>query len=265
MAIKKKKQASLVVALNLVAEGYGQGFVSAGSTGAVLAGATLIIKRLDGILRPALAPILPTATNQQVLLIDCGANVDCKPEYLAQFAVMGSAYMQAIMGVQDPRVAMINNGAEEGKGNELAKAAYPLLKTMPVHFVGNVEGRDILAGDVDVAVADGFVGNAVLKSIEGTGGLIFDMLKQELSASLRNKIGAAILMPAFRALKKKMDYTEYGGAPMLGLREAVVKAHGSSNAKAYCQALKQAYGMCQKGVVKLIQDKLSGVTSDLQL
>ncbi len=205
-AIKKMKESSLVKALQLTAEGYGQGFISAGSTGAVLAGATLIIKRMEGIYRPALAPVLPTAGgNGKVLLIDCGANVDCKPDYLAQFAVMGSVYMQTVFGIENPKVALINNGAEESKGNELAKQSYQLIKNMPVNFQGNVEGRDIVSGEIDVAVADGFVGNVVLKTMEGFALAMFSMLKSEMTANLRSKIGAALLLPALKKFKKKMD------------------------------------------------------------
>ncbi len=239
MAIKRKKESSLVRALNCVADGEASCMVSAGSTGAVLAGATLLVRRLKGVKRPALAPILPTKDGC-VLLIDCGANVDCKPSYLQQFAVMGSAYMQHVMGVSSPRVGLINNGAEAEKGNDLTKAAYPLLQNTPVNFAGNCEARDILSGQYDVLVCDGFAGNIVLKYTEGVAAVLIDMLKEELTADLPSKLGAAIAKPAFRRFKKRMDYTEYGGAPLLGINGGIIKAHGSSNAKAFSAALRQA-------------------------
>ena len=240
VAIKRKKESSLVKALQIAAEKKADCFISAGSTGAVLAGATLIVKRIPGIKRPALAPILPTLKGP-VMLIDCGANVDCKPEYLEQFALMGSAYMSDVLGIENPRVALINNGAEEGKGNELTKAAYQLLKELPgINFVGNCEGRDVMSGDFDVLVCDGFVGNTVLKSLEGTAEALLKMLKGELMSRKRSKFGALFCRNAFRTLKKKLDYTEYGGAPMLGINGGIIKAHGSSDARAICSAIGQA-------------------------
>ena len=263
LAVRRSKDSSIVKGLELVAKGEADGFVSAGSTGAVLAGATLIVKRLDGVLRPALAPVLPTAKGG-MLLIDCGANVDCKPDYLAQFAVMGSIYMEKVIKVKNPRVAIINNGAEEGKGNDLVKAAAPLIASMPVRYVGNVEGRELTAGDVDVAVCDGFVGNVVLKLMEGFAKTLFSMIKQELTSSTRAKMGAALLMPSLKSFKKKMDYTEYGGAPLLGVNGAVVKAHGSSNQKAYYHAVRQAYEMVKYGVHEMIKQEIGHAVSKLQ-
>jgi glycerol-3-phosphate acyltransferase PlsX len=239
-AIKQKKDSSLVAALNAVASGKAGCMVSAGSTGAVLAGATLIVRRVKGVKRPGLAPVLPTTTGC-VLLIDCGANVDSKPVYLQQFAVMGTAYMRHVLHVASPRVGLLNNGAEEGKGNELTKEVYPLLKEQtPVNFIGNCEARDALSGVFDVVVADGFAGNVLLKSTEGTAAFIMGLLKHELMEGMRTKLGAALAKPAFAQLKKKMDYTEYGGAPLLGINGGIIKAHGSSNAKAFAAALRQA-------------------------
>ena len=240
VAIKRKKESSLVKALRAVADGEADAIVSAGSTGAVLAGATLIVKRIKGILRPGLAPILPSEKGP-FMLIDCGANVDCKPEYLQQFAIMGSAYMSKVMGIENPRVGLINNGAESKKGNELTKAAYSLLKENPnIIFTGNCEAREIMSGDYDVVVCDGFVGNAILKAMEGTIAALLSMLKTELMSSTITKLGAAMSKSAFRTLKAKMDYREYGGAPLLGIRSGIIKAHGSSNARAIYSAVEQA-------------------------
>lgn len=240
VAIKRKKESSLVKALYITAEKRADCFISAGSTGAVLAGATLIVKRIPGIKRPALAPILPTLKGP-VMLIDCGANVDCKAEYLEQFALMGSAYMADVLAIKNPRVGLINNGAEEGKGNELTKEAYQLLKALPgINFVGNCEGREVMSGNYDVLVCDGFVGNAVLKSLEGTAEAILKMIKSELMSRKRSKFGAMFCRKSFRALKKKLDYTEYGGAAMLGINGGIIKAHGSSDARAICSAIEQA-------------------------
>ncbi|MBQ6693044.1 MAG: phosphate acyltransferase PlsX, partial [Clostridia bacterium] len=214
--------------------------VSAGSTGALLTGATLIVRRIKGVKRPALASLLPTRTGGWLMLIDCGANADCKPQYLQQFAVMASAYMQGVMGIKSPRVGLLNNGAEAEKGNELTKAVYPLLEEAPVNFVGNCEAREILSGDYDVLVCDGFSGNVVLKYTEGLSATILAMLKDELMADTKSKIGALLAKPAFRRMKKKMDYTEVGGAPLLGINGCVIKAHGSSDAKAFSSAVMQA-------------------------
>ncbi len=248
LAIKRKKDSSLVKALSAVANGEADCVVSAGSTGALLAGATFLVRRIKGVKRPALAPLLPTRTGGQMMLIDCGANADCKPSYLQQFAVMGSAYMKGVLGMESPRVALLSNGAEAEKGNELTKAAYPLLAAAPVNFVGNCEARDILSGGHDVLVCDGFSGNVVLKYTEGLSGTILAMLKDELMADTRAKLGAALAKPAFRRMKKKMDYTEQGGAPLLGVNGGVIKAHGSSDAKAFCSAVMQARRFTQADV-----------------
>lgn len=259
MAVRRKKDSSVVKALRALADGQGDGFVSAGSTGAVLAGATLIVKRIPGILRPALAPVLPSKTGRGVLLIDCGANVDCKPQYLAQFGVMGSVYMEKVMGTDSPKVALINNGAEEHKGNDLTQKAHQMLKRMPIRFTGNVEARDIVSGDADVAVADGFVGNVVLKFMEGFASTLMGMLKTEMTSTLRAKMGAALMMPSLKNFKKKMDYTEYGGAPLLGVNKAIVKAHGSSNGKAFYHAIRQCRQMCTGGVVDIIREEIQAL------
>ncbi len=261
-AIRKKRNSSLVKGLELLRDGQGDAFITAGSTGATIAGATLIVKRLPGVKRPALAPLLPTQAGSKALLIDCGANAECRPSYLAQFALMGSIYMENVEGVKNPRVGLINNGAEAEKGTELTKAAYKRIQEMPVNFKGNAEGRDLVSGDYDVLVSDGFTGNIVLKFMEGLGSALFSMLKTELSGSLRTKIGAAIAMPAFRRFKKSMDYTEYGGALLLGVRGGVIKAHGSSNAKAIQSTLRQAAGFIRGDVVNVIKQEISKVAMD---
>lgn len=256
MAVRQKKDSPIVKGMLALREGKADGFVSAGSTGAVLAGGMFRLGRIDGIDRPALAPLMPNGKGF-FLLIDCGANVDCKPEYLQQFAVMGDAYMRCVQGVKEPRVALLNIGAEAEKGNQLVKDAYPLLEQAPVRFVGNVEGRDVAADLADVIVADGFAGNLVLKSMEGTAAMLLGMMKEELMASTRSKIGALLAKPAFKKLKKRMDYTEVGGAPLLGVKGAVVKAHGSSNAHAIACAIRQAVAMHRQGVAPAIENALT--------
>ena len=251
LAIRKKKDSSMVRAVEAVAQKEADCVLSAGSTGALLTGATLIIKRIKGVKRPALATVMPTV-DSCTLLLDCGANTDCKSEYLVQFAMMGTAYMKRVLGVENPRVGLLNNGAEEEKGNELTKQTYQLLKNAPVHFTGNCEGRDVLGGEFDVVVCDGFDGNIVLKSTEGAAVLIMDLLKQGLMSSMRTKIGAAICKPAFRLLKKKLDYTEYGGAPLLGVNGGVIKAHGSSNGKSFRSAILQAEKLVSSNVTELL-------------
>lgn len=258
VAIKRKKNSSLVKALELVASKEADAFVSAGSTGAVLAGATLIVRRIKGVKRPALAPVMPTVKGP-VLLIDCGANVDCKPSYLQQFAVMGSAYMKKVCGTDAPRVGLINNGAEAEKGNELTKSAYKLLENTDINFVGNCEARYTMTGDYDVLVCDGFVGNAVLKCTEGVARSIMSIIKQELMASPITKLGALISKSGFKRVKKRMDYTEYGGAPLLGINGCIIKAHGSSNAKAITSAIGQARSYCIGDVTAAIQSGIEAL------
>lgn len=251
-AIKTKKDASMVRGLTALSEGQYDIFISAGNTGAVLAGGILIVRRMKGIKRPALAPMLPTKTGKGVLLIDCGANVDCRPEHLTQFALMGSAYMKNVMHVQDPAIGLVNNGAEAEKGNELTKACYELFETLPIHFAGNCEARDALSGNFDVIVCDGFVGNVILKLTEGVAEALSFMLKEEFQLNLRSKIGAVISMPALKRFKSKMDYTDYGGAPLLGVSKGIIKAHGSSNAKAFKSAIRQARNFVNGQVIDVI-------------
>lgn len=259
LAIRKKKDSSLVRALNDVASGEADCIVSAGNTGALLTGATLIVKRLPGVKRPALAAPIPNIKGGRAVLIDSGANTDCKPEYLQQFAIMGAAYAEKVLGVESPRVGLLNNGAEEEKGNELTKAAHQLLKQTPVNFTGNCEARDALSGEFDVIVADGFDGNVLLKGIEGTAGAMMSMLKTSLYSSLRTKIGALLAKPAFRTLKKTLDYTEEGGAPLLGVKGGVIKAHGSSNAKAFAGAIRQAERLVNGNVGEIIAESVAAL------
>jgi len=259
LAIRKKKDSSLVRALNDVASREADCIVSAGNTGALLTGATLIVKRLPGVKRPALAAPIPNIKGGRAVLIDSGANTDCKPEYLQQFAIMGAAYAEKVMGVKAPRVGLLNNGAEEEKGNELTKAAHQLLKQIPVNFTGNCEARDALFGEFDVIVADGFDGNVLLKGIEGTAGAMMSMLKTSLYSSLRTKIGALLAKPAFRTLKKTLDYTEEGGAPLLGVKGGIIKAHGSSNAKAFSGAIRQAERLVNGNVGEIIAESLAAL------
>ena len=240
MAIRKKKDSSIVKALNLVKDGECEAVISAGSTGAFLAGCTFIISRIKGVERPALAPIMP-ARHGKFMVVDVGANVDCKPQYLVQFAHMGKIYYEAMFNTENTSVGLVNIGAEEEKGNELTKAAYKLLKEQDFNFVGNVEPREIPAGDVNVLVTDGFVGNTVLKMYEGSASNILGMVKDEImSSSLLSKLGAALLKPVFKNLKVKFDYKEVGGAPFLGVDGICIKAHGSSDGKAFKNAIKQA-------------------------
>jgi len=261
-AIKTKKDSSLVRALKAVSDGEADAFISAGNTGAVLAGATMIIRRIPGVRRPALAPVMPTGKGNPVLLIDCGANAECKPDYLAQFGVIGSLYMSRVFGVQNPRVGLISNGAEAEKGNELTKAAYALMREMPIDFAGNVEARYVHSGDIDVAVCDGFVGNVVLKLTEGLAATLFGMMKQEFVRDLRSKLGALLLKPAFGRIKKLMDYTEYGGAPFLGVNGCVIKAHGTSGAKEISLAIVQARDMVNAGMVDAIKSGIAELGLD---
>lgn len=256
MAVRQKKESAVVKGMLAVRDGLADGFVSAGSTGATLAGGMFRLGRINGVERPALAPLLPNGKGF-FCLIDCGANVDCLPQYLPQFGVMGSAYMRCVRGVEKPRVGLVNIGAEAEKGNALSKAAYPLMEKAPFHFVGNIEGRDITADLADVVVSDGFSGNLILKFMEGVAGTLLGMVKRELLADTRGKIGALISKPAFGRIKKAMDYTEVGGAPLLGVKGVVVKAHGSSNAHAIACAVGQAALMARKGLVQAIEKEIT--------
>jgi fatty acid/phospholipid synthesis protein PlsX len=245
VAIRTKKNSSLVRACERVKEDEKCiGMVSAGSTGAVLTGATLKIGRIRGISRPALAPLLPTVNGSHVLLCDCGANVDCKSNMLYQFAMMGKAYMQSVCNIENPRIGLLCNGTEDKKGNELTHETFALLKAdKSFNFVGNMEARELLSGDYDVVVCDGFDGNIALKSAEGTAKMMMKLLKNEMMSSFKNKIGAALLKKSFMNVKNLMDYNKSGGAVFLGVIKPVVKAHGASRAESICGSILQVLEM----------------------
>ena len=252
-AVRQKKDSSMVRAAQAVAQGEADCFLSGGSSGAVLTAGTLIIRRIKGIQRPALATLIPNMQGGYTMLVDSGANADCKSAYLVQFAHMGAAYMQRVMGVEDPRIGLLNNGAEAEKGNELTKETYALLEQEPgIRFAGNAEARELMSGDFDVLVADGFSGNVLLKGTEGAAKAITAMLKTELMGTLRGMLGGAIAKPAFAALKKRMDYKEVGGAPLLGVNGGVIKAHGSSDGWAFKNAILQGEKLVRGSVTEQI-------------
>lgn len=255
MAIRKKKDSSLVKALNLVKEGECEAIISGGSTGAFLAGCTFIVERIKGVERPALAPIMP-GRNGKFMIVDVGANVDCKPQYLIQFAHMGKIYYEGMFNTKNTSIGLINIGAEEEKGNELTKATYKLLKEENFNFVGNVEPRDIPKGEVNVLVADGFVGNTALKMYEGSASNILGMIKDEIySSSIISKVGAVLLKPVFNSLKVKFDYKEVGGAPFLGVDGICIKAHGSSDGKAFKNAIRQTKLFKENDILNKIKEE----------
>ncbi|WP_309087058.1 phosphate acyltransferase PlsX [Domibacillus sp.] len=257
-AVRRKKQSSLVLMAEAVAANEAAACVSAGNTGALMAAGLFVIGRIDGVERPALAPTLPTIDGKGFVMLDAGANSDAKPEHLLQYAVMGSVYAEKVRGIAKPRVGLLNIGTEEKKGNDLTKAAYKLLSgAADLNFIGNIESRELLNGAADVIVTDGFTGNMVLKTIEGSALSVFSMLKTALTASTKSKIGALLLKDELRGLKSKMDYTEYGGAGLFGLKAPVIKAHGSSDANAFYHAIEQAYKMAQANVPAIIESQIA--------
>ena len=251
-AVRRKKMASMVLMANEVMEGRADACISAGNTGALMAAGLFIVGRIEGIDRPALSPTLPTIDGQGFVFLDVGANADAKPEHLYQYAIMGSVYAEKVRKITNPRVGLLNVGTEDKKGNDLTKHAFSLLKEAPINFIGNVEARDLLDGVADVVVTDGFSGNIALKSIEGTALAIFSMLKKELTSSLKSKLATAVIMPQLRNLKNKLDYSEYGGAGLFGLKAPVIKAHGSSDQTAILNAIRQAKDMVEKQVITTI-------------
>lgn len=264
MAIRRKANSSLMMGIKDVKAGNSCAFVTAGSTGSTFLGAMVTLRMLKGIERPALAPIVPGAKGP-FLLIDCGANADCQPQYLMKFGLMGSIYMNRVMGVKNPKVGLVNIGAEEEKGSKLYKEAHQLMKDQKVYnFAGNVEAREIPKGECDVIVSDGFTGNVILKLMEGFAKTLLGKIKGEVMKSLRGKLGGLLLKPAFASVKDQMNSDEYGGAPLVGVNGVVIKAHGSSNAYAFKQALAQARKVYEGGVVEQIQNGLTAINSEVQ-
>lgn len=255
MAFREKKDSSMTLALRALANGEGDAMVSCGNTGALFAGASLTVRRIKGVHRAALAALLPF--NPPVLLLDCGANVTVQPDFLVQFATMGSAYMKALYGLENPRVGLLNNGTEEHKGTPLQTEAYQLLKACPdINFVGNVEGNAVPFGACDVLVADGYTGNVLLKTMEGMGKLFMTRMKGIFYASIISKLAALTVKKSFMQFKKDMDVKEHGGSPILGLRKPVIKAHGSSDARAFKNAIRQAMRFAESGATETIETLL---------
>ena len=257
IAIRRKRQSSIVVGMNMVKQKEADAFVSAGSSGAVLVGGQVIVGRIKGIQRPPLAPLIPTEKGIS-LLIDCGANVDARAEHLVQFAKMGSIYMEHVVGRKNPKVAIVNIGAEEEKGNALVKETIPLLRECDdINFVGSIEARDIPKGDADVIVCEAFVGNVILKLYEGLSSTLIGVIKKGLMSTLKSKIGAALALPALKKTIKAFDATEYGGAPLLGLNGLVVKTHGSSKAKEITNSIFQCVAFKEKEINNKIRENIT--------
>ncbi|HEV2201458.1 MAG TPA: phosphate acyltransferase PlsX [Bryobacteraceae bacterium] len=262
-AVRSKKDSSVHVAMRLVRDGAAEGMVSAGNTGAVMATAKMIHGMVRGVKRPALASAFPTMKGTPVVVLDVGANVDCTAEMLAQFAVMGEIYSRTIFHNRDPRVGLLSIGEEEHKGNELTRAATPLLKALPINFTGNVEGRDIFVGSVDVIVCDGFIGNVALKVSEGLVDMIKDMLRESLAATVTRKLGALLSQKAYSDFRKRVDYSEYGGAPLLGVKGVTIICHGRSNAKAIKNAIRVAAEFARGKTNEKIEEELSRTASQV--
>ncbi|RBW67519.1 phosphate acyltransferase PlsX [Bacillus taeanensis] len=260
-AVRRKKDASMVLAAQYVKEGKADACISAGNTGALMAAGLFYVGRMKGIERPALAPTLPTVDGKGFILLDAGANMDAKPEHLLQYAIIASVYAEKVRNIEEPKIGLLNVGTEQGKGNELTKKAFEMLKEAPIHFIGNVESRDLLNGVADVVVCDGFAGNLVLKSYEGAASTVFSMLKQELTSSLTSKLAASVLKPRLKGLKNKVDYSEYGGAGLFGLQSPVIKAHGSSNENAIFNTIRQARDIVEKNMY----EKVSAAIQQLKI
>ncbi|WP_404452572.1 phosphate acyltransferase PlsX [Virgibacillus necropolis] len=261
-AVRKKKNASLVLMAKEVKEGRADACISAGNTGALMAAGLFGVGRITGIDRPALSPTLPTIDGKGFLLLDVGANVEAKAHHLLQYGIMGSIYTEKVRGINNPTVGLMNVGTEDGKGNELTKKAFELLKDAPINFIGNVEARDLLSGAADVVVTDGFSGNVALKTIEGTAETMFHMLKETFMSSFKTKIAAGMMKQDLKGLKGKLDYSEYGGAGLFGLAAPVIKAHGSSNRRAIHSAIRQACHMVEFKVTDTIKNTVSEIDID---
>jgi phosphate acyltransferase len=258
-AVRAKRDSTMRVGVRLVRDGQAAGFVTAGNTGAAMATAKMVLGALPGVDRPALAAVFPTALGTGAMLLDVGANVDCKPQNLEQFAVMGEIYFRSIFGTRRPRVGLLSIGEEETKGNELTRESFQLLKLLPLNFVGNVEGRDLYNGEVDVIVSDGFVGNVVLKTSEGVVNLVRSALKEALRATITRQVGFLLSRSAFRDFKKRLDHTEYGGAPLLGIKGVCIITHGSSNANAIKNAIRVASEFAESDVNAKIELGIAGI------
>src|SRR6266436_3655307 len=258
-AVRSKRDSSIHVGVRLVREGRAAGFVTAGNTGAAMATAKMVLGGIPGVDRPALAAVFPTAVSTVAILLDVGANVDCKPENLEQFAVMGEIYFRSMFGTRRPRVGLLSIGEEETKGNELTREAFQLLKHLPLNFVGNVEGRDLYNGEVDVIVTDGFVGNVALKTSEGVANLVRAALKEALRATITRQVGYLLSRSAFIDFKKRLDHTEYGGAPLLGIKGVCIITHGSSNANAMKNAVRVAAEFSRRGINDSIERGLASL------
>src|SRR6202048_4597971 len=258
-AVRAKRDSSIHVGLRLVREGRAVGFVTAGNTGAAMATAKMVLGGIPGVDRPALAAVFPTAVGTAAILLDVGANVDCKPDNLEQFAVMGEIYFRSMFGTRRPRVGLLSIGEEETKGNELTRESFQLLKQLPLNFIGNVEGRDIYSGKVDVIVADGFVGNVALKTSEGVANLVRATLKETLKATITRQVGYLLSRSAFADFKKRLDHTEYGGAPLLGVRGVCFITHGSSNMNAIKNALRVAAEFAERNINDKIAKEVAGL------
>ena len=262
-AVRSKRDSSMRVGLRLVREKKVAGFFSAGNTGAAMATAKMVLGALPGVDRPALAMVMPTTAGSPCVLLDVGANVECKPQNLEQFAVMGELYARSVLKISRPRVGLLSIGEEEGKGNELTAETLPLLKQLPINFIGNVEGRDIYNGHADVIVCDGFVGNVALKTSEGLTKLVRDMLKQSLNTTVTAQVGALLSRKAFNAFKKRLDPSEYGGAPLLGVRGVCIIGHGSSNERAIFNGIRVAAEFAQAGINERIEREFSHRPAEL--
>ncbi|WP_342044300.1 phosphate acyltransferase PlsX [Bacillus sp. OTU530] len=263
-AVRRKKNASMVLTAQQVKEGDADACISAGNTGALMAAGLFVIGRIEGIERPALSPTMPTTDGKGFIMLDVGANVDAKPMHLYQYAVMGSIYAEKVRGISAPRVGLLNVGTEDGKGNELTKQTFDLLKNSSLNFVGNVEARDLLEGAADVVVSDGFTGNIALKALEGAALSIFSLLKKQLTSSFISKLAAAMLKPKLLGLKKQMDYSEYGGAALFGLKAPVIKAHGSSDEHAVFSAIRQTREMVANNMVATITEAVERQTEEVK-
>jgi glycerol-3-phosphate acyltransferase PlsX len=253
-AVRRKKNASLVLMAQAVKENKVDACISAGNTGALMSAGLFVVGRISGIERPALSPTLPTIDGKGFLLLDVGANVDAKAAHLLQYGLMGSIYTEKVRSIANPTVGLLNVGTEDGKGNELTKKAFSLLENAPINFIGNVEARDLFDGAADVVVTDGFSGNIALKTIEGTAAAIFSLLKDTLTSSFKTKIAAGMVKKDLKSLKNQLDYSEYGGAGLFGLRAPVIKAHGSSNRRAVYNAIRQASHMVEFNVTETIRE-----------